>query len=440
MMEKFDKKLRNRIKEVIDDQNLPYNPEHWELLLDKKKKKRNYMLLWRYAATLLLLVSLGSMSKLFFTNSNQGEPVKQQMIISNRNDSLKKVISNESEKSFIVNENVDSFIDIDTGSSKAKSFYSKNIQIKKGPKEQVTSNKNFIAIGEKNINSKESYENDFVSEKETLIKDKSDAKTNDNVFTDQNIVAENELKNESLKDINELISENTEEKKDSKNNPSKSIKIGLNFSPEINYVQENNNSNFGFSGGISMDIPISNRFDIYSGMLYTNQKFSSNNQALIYDTDSGIINNEYEQITSEKTILKGIEIPINLKYNFSINDKKIFISSGISSTYYFEEKAELDITVNSRIETTIKDSFGNNIVQYELVQSDEKIISSNAGNFNFANILNLSIGIELPLKKQSQSIVLEPYFKYSIRPITKENIDFSSAGIFLRYNFSFYRK
>jgi len=440
MMEKFDKKLSNRIKKVIDDQNLSYNPEHWEMLLEKKKKKRNYILLWRYAATLLLLISLGGLSKLLFINSNQGESAKQQMIISNRNDSLKKVISNDREKTIIVNENIDHFIDTDTSASKAKSFNTKTLQIKKIPKEQGASNKNFIAIVEKNINSKESNKNDFVSEKETIIKDKSDIKANDNVFADQNIVAENDLKNESLKDINELVSENTKEKKDHKKPTSKSIKIGLNFSPEINYVQENSNSNFGFSGGISMDIPISNRFDIYSGMLYTNQKFNSNNQALIYDTDSGIINNENKQITSEKAILKGIEIPINLKYNFSFNNKKIFISSGVSSSYYFEEKTESNIIVNSRIETTSKDSFGNNIVQYELVQNDEKIVTSNNGNFNFANILNLSMGIEFPLKKQNQSIVLEPYFKYSLKPITKENIDFSSAGIFLRYNFSFYRK
>jgi len=440
MMEKFDKKLSNRIKEVIDDQNLPYNPEHWELLLDKKKKKRNYMLLWRYAATLLLLISLGGLSKLFFNKSNHGESIKQQMIISNRNDSLKKIISKDSEKSFIVNENVDSLIDIDTGSSKVNSSNTKTIQINKEPKVQVSSNKNFITKGEKNINSKESDKNDFLSKKETLIKNKLDVKVNDNIVADQNIVAENELKKQSLKNINELVSENTEEKKELDKTTSKSIKIGLNFSPEINYVQENNNSDFGFSGGISMDIPISNRFDIYSGVLYTNQTFNSKNQALIYDTDSGIIKNEKEQVTSEKSILKGIEVPINLKYNFSVNDKKIFISSGVSSTYYFEEKVESNIIVHSRTETTSKDNFGNNIIQYELVQSEEKIVTSNDNNFNFANILNLSMGIELPLKKQHQSIVLEPYFKYSLKPITKENIDFSSAGIFLRYNFSFFRK
>lgn len=436
MMEKFEKKLSNRIKEVIDDQNLAYNPKHWEMLLDRKKKKRDFVLLWRYAAILLLLISLGSMSKLFFTNSNQDKPLKQQIIIGNRNDSLKKVNSINNEKTFITNENVDRFEDIDTSASKANSFHNQTIQIKNIPKGQVSSNKIFIAKEDKSNSSKDSYGNDFVNEKEALIKSNPDVKAN----VDQDVVADNKLKNKSSKDINELISENTKGKKESKKNTSKSIIIGLNFSPEINYAQENNNSNFGFSGGISMDIPISNRLGIYSGVLYTNQKFNSNNQPLIYDTDSGIINSENKQVTSEKTILKGIEIPINLKYNFSINDKKIFISSGISSTYYFEEKVESDIVVNSRTETTSKDSFGNNIVQYELVQSEEKKFTSNDSNFNFANILNLSMGIELPLKKQNRSIVLEPYFKYSIKPITKGNIDFSGAGIFLRYNFSFYRK
>ncbi len=435
MMKEFDKKLSNRIKEVIDDQNLPYNPEHWEMLLDKKKKKRNYMLLWRYAAILLLLVSLGSFSKLFFINSNQDEPAKQQMIFSNRNDSLKKVISNDSEKSFIVNENVDSFIDIDTGASKANSFYSKNIQIKKVPKAQVISNKKFIAKGDKKNSSKEDYRNDFVSEKET-IKDKSDVKANDNIFVDQNIIA----KNDSLKDINDVITSNAKDKTGIKKNRSRIFKIGVNISTEINYNQEIVNSNLGFAGGVSMDFPISKKLDIYSGILYTNQKINMNDYEMVYESDPSLVSNINPQQTSEKAILKGIEVPVNLKYNFSISNKKVFVSGGVSSTYYFEENIESGFVVSSRTETITKDSFGNNIIQYKLVQTKEEVVTSNNNNFNFANILNLSMGIELPLKKQQQSIVLEPYFKYSIRPVTQENIDFSSAGIFLRYNFSFYQK
>lgn len=435
MEENFDKKLSNKIKVVIENQKLPYNPEHWDMLLVKKKEKRRFLVLWRYAATLLTLLAVGSLSKFYLTTSNSEKNIEQKTIISERNDSLKKVISNDSEKSFIVNENVDSFIDIDTGASKANSFYSKKIQIKKVPKSQVISNKKFIAKGDKKNSSKEDYRNDFVSEKET-IKDKSDVKANDNIFVDQNIIA----KNDSLKDINDVISSNAKDKTDIKKNRSRIIKIGVNISSEVNYNQEVVSSNVGFGGGVSMDYPISKKIDIYSGILYTNQKINGNDYDLLYDAGPGIVDGNNTQQTSEKATLKGVVIPVNLKYNFSVNKIKIFVSGGVSSTYYFEENIESEYIVSTRTETITQDSYGNNIVQYKLTQSKEEVITSNSNNFNFANVLNLSMGIEFPLKKQQKSIVLEPYFKYSIRPVTQENIDFSSAGIFLRYNFNFYKK
>lgn len=436
MTEEFDKKLSNKIKEVIEDQNLPYNPEHWDLLLVKKKKKKRIILLWRYAAAVILFIASGSLGKFFFSSSNSVNPIKQEIIIGERNDSLEKKFLNNDKNTFIVNEDVDSLNKYNSKMSQTDSIITKTDILKLVSKTRVTVNENNRSI-------KSDVENnrmDLVNEKEIIAQNKTENKAKDEVFKDQNIVVNNESKKDSLKDINELIATNTKEKIDLKENTSKSIKIGLNISSEINYNQEYNNSNFGLAGGVSMDIPISKKLDIYSGILYTNQKLNLNNQNLIYDSGQGIISGESKQITSEKAILKGIEIPINLKYNFSINNKKVFISSGFSSTYYFKENIESGFVVSSRVETTIQDSFGNNIVQYELVQSNEKVIKSSDNSFNFANILNLSMGIEFPLKKQRQSIVLEPYFKYSIKPITKENIDFSSVGIFLRYNFSFYRK
>ena len=442
MEENFDKKLSSKIKEVIEESNVPYNPKHWEMLLKKKKKKRSYLLLWRYAAALLLLLSLGSLSKFFFTQSNLGEPTEQQIIIGNRNDSLKKEILKGNEKTFIVNEDVDGSNETSSRTSRVDSISNKTIQTATTHKALVISNDNFFA-GNNNgsiENKIENDRNDLASEKETIVKNKTDINSNDSPFLGKDIVAENKLEKDSLKDINELIASNTEDKTAIEKNRSRTIKIGVNISSEINYNQEVASSNLGFGGGVSIDFPISKKLDLYSGILYNNQKLNMIDYEMVYESKPGLISSNNPQQTSEKAILKGIEVPVNLKYNFSINNKKVFVSGGVSSTYYFEENIESGFVVSSRTETITQDSFGNDIVQYKLVQSKEEVVTSNSNNFNFANILNLSMGIELPLKKQQQSIVLEPYFKYSIRPVTQENIDFSSAGIFLRYNFNFYRK
>ena len=43
MKEEFDIKLSNKIKAVIENQKLPYNPEHWDMFLAKKKKLIRYL-------------------------------------------------------------------------------------------------------------------------------------------------------------------------------------------------------------------------------------------------------------------------------------------------------------------------------------------------------------------------------------------------------------
>ena len=121
-----------------------------------------------------------------------------------------------------------------------------------------------------------------------------------------------------------------------------------------------------------------------------------------------------------------------------IDKKDLFVSVGVTSTSYIKENIEEKYLVNNRLESSSVDTFGNNIVRYELEQTNSKVVTpSDSKSFNFANILNLSFGVELPINNQQQSIIIEPYFKYSLVPVTQQNLDFSSAGVHLRYNFSF---
>ncbi|NLP58761.1 outer membrane beta-barrel protein [Lutibacter sp. B1] len=460
MEDNFDKILGNKIKEVFENRDVPYNPEHWEMLIAKKKKdKKRAFLYWRVAGFLLLALLAGGIGTFLFDNSDLKEKVKPE-IIDNKNDSLKKDTLKNNKNIFITSESKkDSIGSFESRISQIDSITSKievKTKSKKYYKTDAVSKTVITYNNNQNIYNKDSiFEiNDLVDSlkinKLTTLNDllkKNDRLTNNDetkkdTVTENKVIAANEknLNKDSLNVKKDLIAVLEEQKeKDNENDAvSNSIKIGIGLAPILNYNNVNNNSNIGFSGGVSVEIPISKKFDIYTGVLYTNQKLNLNKSDTYLSAADVVNSDNYSELKSEDAIVKGIEIPVNLKYNFSIDKKKVFVSTGFSSTSYFKENIESNYIVSSRVEVTTQNQVGNNIVTYKTEQTNDKIVSENNSNkFNFANILNVSIGVELPVSKQNQSIIIEPYFKYSLKPVTEQKVDFSSVGVHLRYNFSF---
>ena len=283
---------------------------------------------------------------------------------------------------------------------------------------------------------------------DSLKENTNNPKIEDIKNDDKNIV-QNEVENNKVepstptnkvddqKNIEELLAVNDDES--IKKVIKKPVKIGLNVSPMVNMIAENSNSNIGFASGVTIEIPVLKKFDVFTGILYTNQKFDAQNQLL---SSSEALNNGGIQQTSSEATVNGIEIPINVKYNFSISKKQMFVSAGISSTSYFKEATKTNYIVNTTIENRFQDSSGNNVIRYRVEQSSETVISNENPDegFDFASMLNFSFGMEFPVNKKRQSLVIEPYFKYSLNSITIEKFDYASAGFYLRYNFSFKNK
>ncbi|HEY9168130.1 MAG TPA: Lpg1974 family pore-forming outer membrane protein [Lutibacter sp.] len=459
MEDNFDKILSNKIKESLENSNVPYNPEHWNMLVAKKKKKnRKVVFFWRFAGILLLFIVAGSLGKFLFNSSDLKNPINPKEIIDNKNDLLKNDTLND-DNTYITKNKTDS---LNTDDSEIKEIDSVTIFKKFIPKSNLPSKIYITSIENHSTKSKHKSKNNeavilddslkiknaIAANELLLIKEKINknnaASENVTLNNEDSVINFNKINEKNQKHIKKDIVAALEEERTSEEPEHKSIKLGFNLSPIMNYNQENENSTIGFAGGVSVEFPVFKNFDISTGVLYTNQKFNLNKNSNYYaDTSSDVIrtNNFNNQLESKDAIVSGIEIPIALKYNFSIDKKDLFISAGFSSTSYFKENIEANYIVTNRTETSTQDSFGNNIIQYDLVQSDKKVITPTTSNkFNFASILNVSFGVEFPIKKQYQSIIIEPYFKYSLMPITQEKVDFSSAGIFVRYNFSLKRK
>lgn len=455
MNDKFDKILSNKIRETFENREVEYNPEHWEILISKKKgKKRRVLFLWRIAGVALLLIMVGITGRFLISNAESINETDIQMVEEDIdvNDLDKK---GNFDKSNIHNSEIENFEnDVEVSANKEGNIDSKksnginpNQTIKDPDKELIVA-----SVKKKGKDEKTKKEPTLVyievQQKDSLNTYITSSKITDSTNNIENITKNDTVEeveehisksdnNDGKRNIEDLLADREEESNEESNK--KSIKFGLNVSPMVNMIAENNNSNIGFSSGVTVEIPVLKKFDVFTGILYTNQKFGLNNQDA-YQSD--VVNNEGIYLSSSESTVNGIEIPVNIKYNFAIAEKRVFVSAGISSTSYFKEAIKNDYIVNTSVETVSEDSLGNDIIQYNLVTSNETVITNENSDqvFDFASMMNFSFGMEFPINGQRQSIVVEPYIKYSLSPVTQRELDYTNAGFYLRYNFSFKNK
>lgn len=454
MKDDFDKILSDKIREVSNNSEIPYNPEHWNMLQAKvKNEKKRVFFYWKIAAFLLIFLLAGGIGTYLFNEDSTIKNNKNpQIILDTKNDSLRIDSLKTNKAIFITSSDFDSI----NNNSKTPDIDSINVR------------KKHILLFKNNT---KKLENGIAKNTKIATPNSINIKVDSSQFLTNNLLNNKALANSNTKLISKtLVSDsivnsvdiaenytNTQLKKDTlaikedllatlektdeviEKTSKKALKFGVEVSPIFDYNQDNGNSNIGFAGGITVEIPISSKFDVNTGVFYADQKLNLNQSTALY---SDVVSSKSNsQLITEEAIIKGIEIPLNVTYNFSVAKKDLFVAAGVTSTSYIKETIESNYLVNGRSEISTQDYLGNNIVKYELVQTNSKVTTeANSSTFNFANYLNVSFGIKLPINKQRQSIIIAPYFKYSLKPLTHQQIDFNSGGVHLRYNFSFSNK
>ncbi|WP_425237675.1 outer membrane beta-barrel protein [Ulvibacterium sp.] len=437
MKDIIDDKFVEQIKGVLGHWEEPYNPEDWEKLLKKKKKNRK-VILWlpfRYAAMVLVLFTTVLLVHQFLKNEAQNGftvPVEQNKEGIPRE---KNVERNQFEKRKDSEEQIDILKNTEATvsqekdesgvlSGKAASNNDRDLT-KKGVLAKSTTAKNSNEIRnnpakEEPLFSKETDSTVLVGgtlPKTDLENEKMMVETDEEEKIAQ-------LEEEASK---ELLEEEFDEETLDEILRNK-IRFGVVLSPMVNYNQGTGESNVTFSGGAVVEIPVLKNIDLYTGLSLINQRIHFEENQL---NEIG----EGTQLKSRQAILTGLELPLNLKYNFRIGERQWFATLGVSSTTYFKEEDESTFQ-----ETKIVIVDGLNGVReartQESLRTEITDIQSESGSFNFAGILNISVGIELPINNKKQSLIVEPFLHSSLSPVTRENIDFTNGGVKLRLNFN----
>jgi hypothetical protein len=116
----------------------------------------------------------------------------------------------------------------------------------------------------------------------------------------------------------------------------------------------------------------------------------------------------------------GLDIPLNLKYDFNPKKYDFYVLAGLSSGTFINETYTYQYNYPALFSPSLQ-------------QIQNQTSRNNFDSFYFAKTLNLAFGIGYPLGKNH--LILEPFLKYPLDGLGSQNIRFGAGGINLKFNF-----
>ncbi len=210
-----------------------------------------------------------------------------------------------------------------------------------------------------------------------------------------------------------------------KSNPPNPSGIQVHFSTLTTYSNAETNPALSYSGGVNSEISLSQRIGLTGGLTLARHDFELSDNGVEITTESEL--NETGVQTAAN--LLTLDIPLNLRLYTS--NRNTYVSAGLSSFMYLREEFVTSFTQVT--ELTIEEN-GEQTVFRTVEKTQNTRREAAFSTFDFAQTLNFSFGFNRRLSNTT-GLIIEPYLKIPLSPLTSENEKFGSAGIQLRINF-----
>lgn len=480
MDDPLDNDLKNHIREVFDNYHDEHADEGWQLLREKYPEKvRRSPVLWLWlgsaAAVLLLFVGLLWLNK---------KPEKENKLVGNKpgiNHPIVKSIEPQKNSNTVIdksNNANDASADSVIKSLQTQKLSDNKLITKRSHNTNIAKTNKQAAPGETSstiANNRSIANNEAASDNEPLTNNKQNiatinpAKTNEkqaagitqpgqnakvdsstNVSAGSMAVAKpNNGVNmqDRSKQPNKTVFANNEVPKNKKESGyrGRAISFGVYAATYVNYASKSNNQvNEGL--GISSDIRISRKLNLSTGVAIGQNSLNYNGQLppeqskLLSATNNSANNraggslnalaapayaaNSFFAATPSlknyTASLVGLEVPINLQYHFNPEKSATFVSIGVSSGTFINEKYTSTYSYTT--------PFASN-----LSQTTDQSLQQKFNSFYFAKTLNFSFGTGYRIS--GNDLIIEPFLKYPIEGLGSQQIKFGSGGVNLKFNF-----
>ncbi len=461
MDEQFDNKLKNHIRKVFEDFEDPSADAGWLLLRERfpeKKKDRGVIWLWLGSAAAILLLALGIGIRINFKKDDttrlalkpgkiyhQNKPVqngqqlvkKQNMpnVVDNNGTNLAANISPVSHLPAKTQKHISTIPGSKTGTSKP---------VVNNTDEKLAANKQDErpAIA----NNKVTDRSDLAINKTAVTQSANPTGLAKDSATKKNSIAV--LPPSVVKTANPFLTNKQDDPKEHKktdpvktDNIDKKVEYGVYAATYVNYAK-NVTTNLNIGVGFTADIKLTDHLKLATGIAiaqntlnissvpgsYTTQYSLSAPTAAGNITSSAL--NQYSAsavaptnlsvasvrtLTSSDAQLVALDVPVNLKYEFTPQKNKSYVAVGLSSGMF------------------INQSYTNQYFYPIAQKSGNETNTSNFSDFYLAKTLNVSFGLGYPLGKNR--LVIEPFVKYPLDGLGAQQMRFGAGGLNLKFDF-----
>ncbi len=224
------------------------------------------------------------------------------------------------------------------------------------------------------------------------------------------------LKSEKKPDLDS----NSRKLESSNENQRGRLALSMAFTTDLNSVNGIGNSKTGLSGGLGISYRISKGISAGTGIYYSQKKYTSDkNSYLTTEKPFATWASYSKQIDAFCNV---IDIPLNLSVLMTkTKNTGIVASAGLSSYIMLSEKYNFIYNPTPNYPSSGR--------TYTIKNENQHILS----------VINLSVGVEKPLGKQS-SIVIQPYAKLPLTGIGQGETELKSFGIGFQLNYSMKKK
>jgi len=188
----------------------------------------------------------------------------------------------------------------------------------------------------------------------------------------------------------------------------RSLQFGLQLAPDFSSVNSLAGDKPGSSIGITLDYQLVNRLYLGTGILFSKKNYTARIQDyhLPYDY---FRQNNLPKVDFVKGSMNMLEIPLNLRYDFSVTGNTLFFASaGVSSYLMLNQRSDYYFNFFNRAASR----------RFNYPEKNVYLLSA----------VNLSLGVETGISN-SLSLMVAPYVKVPARSIGFGEIKMNSVGI-----------
>ncbi len=195
----------------------------------------------------------------------------------------------------------------------------------------------------------------------------------------------------------------------------RNLQLGLILAPDFTSVNSLAGNKAGSTVGLTLDYQFANHWYIGSGLLLDRKNYAARAQDYHAPRDFYQNNIFAGHLDYVKGTFEMLEIPLNLRYDFSVSGSTLFFASAGVSSY-------LMTTENSGM---YGNSWGRSYQPWDVPGKHSYLFAAST----------LSLGVETGLSN-SLSLLIAPYMKIPTRGVGYGQVQMSSVGINFALKFS----